>query len=174
MAHNASRRGVSNLGIPLMLLSFVLLGGFLYWLNITAEPTQPPVIEEDDPTETTSGATTVDPNALNQTPEQYVGQRIRLEGVEFASPVGTRAFFVNLTPQAPFLVAMDTVLVARGMAMPSGTVTVAGVVHAMTDSIINQWVSEGAVTEADRPVVEFATHFMLADQIDQAAAAGGN
>jgi len=41
MATLGSRRGFADkLSLPLMVLSFVILGGFLYWLNITAEPTE--------------------------------------------------------------------------------------------------------------------------------------
>jgi hypothetical protein len=172
MAHSASRRGVSGLAIPLMLLSFILLGGFLYWLRVTAEPTQPPMIEEGEVDTSSAGATDVAPTALNAATGQYVGQRVRLAGVEVASPVGAHAFFVNLTPQVPFLVKMDSSLVARGMAQPTGRVTVVGAVHAMTDSIIDLWTREGAVTAGDRPVVEFATYFIEAESITPAAGGG--
>lgn len=173
MAHSASRRGVTNLGIPLMLLSFLLLGGFLYWLNVTAEPTQAIIVEDDTtPEMDTSGATAVEAGALAVSPGQWVGQRIRLADVDVASPVGTQAFFVSLTQQAPFLVKMDSSLVARGMGLPTGQVTVIGTLLAMTDSIIDNWTETGAVTPADRPVVEFATHFILAEQIRTASGSG--
>ena len=33
MADNASRRGATNLGTPLMILAFATIAGFMYWLN---------------------------------------------------------------------------------------------------------------------------------------------
>jgi hypothetical protein len=156
-----------------MLVSFLLLGGFLYWLNITAEPTQGPVITEETDEPDAADGTTVDGATLLAMPEQYLGQRVRVQNVEVASPVGSQAFFVNLRPQSPFLVVMDSALVAQGTQLPTGTVTLAGTVHAMTDSIIDAWTEAGVVTPADRPVVEFAIHYLLAGRITPAAGAQG-
>lgn len=166
MSHIGSRRGASNLTIPLMLLSLVLLGGFLYWLNVTAEPTQPPVIEEDTEEEDGPAGTAVQPGVLAVSPQDYLGQTIRVEDVDVPQAVGSRAFFVSLTEQVPFLVRMDSTLLARGMQVPAGqTVTVVGTVHAMTDSIVSAWEADGSVSAGDRPLVEFATHFLLAQQV---------
>ena len=33
MADISSRRGASNMGVPLMILTFILIGGFMYWLS---------------------------------------------------------------------------------------------------------------------------------------------
>lgn len=169
MAHSTARRGVSSLGIPLMLLSFVLIGGFLYWLSASSEPTEPPEIVEDTTEADAGSGTAVEPGQFAMAPGEYVGQVVRLADVEATSQVGDEAFFVNLTPQQPFLVRLDSTLVARGMAIPSGQVTVTGMVHEMTDSIVGSWVADGVVNESDRPVVEFATHFILAERIDASA-----
>jgi hypothetical protein len=152
-----------------MLLSFLLLGGFLYWLNVKAEPTQPPVVEEGEGEGPALGGTAVEPGALAVTPQQYEGQTVRVENVNVSSPVGPRAFFVDLTPQHPFLVRMDSALVARGMAMPSGRVSLVGTIHVMTDSIIDAWEADTSIRQADRPVVEFASHFLVAQEIRSAA-----
>ncbi len=41
MANFGSRRGFADkLSLPLMILAFLVVIGFLYWLNVTAEPTQ--------------------------------------------------------------------------------------------------------------------------------------
>ena len=40
MATLGSRRGFADkLSLPLMIVSFLILGGFLYWLSVTAQPT---------------------------------------------------------------------------------------------------------------------------------------
>jgi hypothetical protein len=152
-----------------MLLSFLLLGGFLYWLNETAEPTQPPEVEEGEEAGAALGGTSVDPGALAVSPEQYEGQTVRVEGVNVSAAVGSRAFFVDLTPQHPFLVRMDSALIARGMSMPTGRVSMTGTIHVMTDSIIDAWEADTSIRPADRPVVEFASHFLLAQQVRTAA-----
>jgi hypothetical protein len=158
-----------------MLLSFVLLGGFLYWLSATAEPTQPPVMVEEDDEDGGMTGTTVQPGMLAATPQDYEGQTVRVADVAVPQAVGPRAFFVELTSQSPFLVRMDSSLVARGMEVPSGqTVTVIGTVHAMNDSIATAWESAGDITAGERPLVDFATHFILAQQVRARPAAGGN
>ena len=35
-----SRAGSANLGTPLMITSFVVVAGFLFWLSVTAKPTE--------------------------------------------------------------------------------------------------------------------------------------
>jgi hypothetical protein len=148
-----------------MIASFVLMGGFLWWLSSRSEPTPPlEIVEDTTEFEGTAGAG-VEPGALAMTPDEYVGQVVELSDVEATSPVGAEAFFVNLTPQRPFLVRLDSALVARGMAPPNGQVAVTGTVHVMTDSIVSDWVTSGVVSEGDRPVVEFATHFILAENV---------
>lgn len=172
MALNGSRRGAASLAIPLMLLAFVLTGAFLFWLNATAEPTAPPVMdEESDDSADVTGATVLDPGQLAVGTDQYVGQRVRLEGVNVEGQVGPAAFFIS-TPQNPFLVRMDSALIADGMTVDvGGSATVVGTVLARTDSVVVAWQEDGSISDNELPLVEFATHFILADQIRMAMAA---
>lgn len=172
MAYFGSRRGAVNLGLPLMLATFLLLGGFMYWLYVTAEPTQPAMEEVD---ESGSGddymGTTVAAEELKTGADAYVGQVIRLQGLEISSTMGAQAFFLDLPasealPATPFLVRMipglaDSVRVGMGE-----TATVIGTVMLMTDSIVADWVDTGGIRENDRILVEFATHFIEADQVE--------
>ena len=58
MVSFGSRRGFADrLSLPLMVVAFLAVGGFLYWLNITAQPTEVAVAEE--PGETASGASAI-------------------------------------------------------------------------------------------------------------------
>jgi len=153
------------MAIPLMVVSFILFGGLLWWLYQTAEPTQPPVVDESGETSSLEGGTEVDPGALAVGPGQFEGQLVRLSNVTVASAVGAQAFFVDL-PQTPFLIRMDTALVARGMTVVAGEqVDLVGMLMSMTDSIVSDWFVSGAITDADRPLVEFASHFIEAQQV---------
>jgi hypothetical protein len=154
-----------------MLVTFVLMGGFLYWLYVNAAPTpSAEIVEEEEAPEVELGpsATVVDPSALETGTAQFEGQMIELPSVNVASPVGSEAFFVDL-PRTPFLVKLGPELVAEGAPVPAGLVTVRGTVRAMNDSIIDAWSAGGAITEGDRPIVEFATHFIEATQVETAA-----
>ena len=37
MPDNASRRGAADLGMPLMIVAFLVIGGFMWWLSGQAE-----------------------------------------------------------------------------------------------------------------------------------------
>lgn len=161
-----SRRGASNLGIPLMIAAFALMGGFLYWLSATAEPTPPPVME-GDAAEVDEGpvANRVQPSALERAAADYVGQMVRVENVPFARGLGDVTFFVQLPQGSPFLVRMTPDMIAAGEPLPSGHITVVGRIRNMTDSIMNDWLDTGTVPEADRPLVDFATQYMALEAI---------
>ncbi|MEQ9568864.1 MAG: hypothetical protein RLN75_01635 [Longimicrobiales bacterium] len=159
------RRGSTNMTVPLMIGAFVLLAGFLYWLSITAEPTAPPEIVEEDPEEEMMEAQTVDPSALESGAAGYVGLTVRLDDVNVAQAIGDNAFFVDL-PRTPFLVHMSPDLSAVESAPPAGRpATVVGEVREMNDSTINAWAEGQEFTENDRPLIEFATHYIEAFQI---------
>ena len=168
-----ARRGASS-SLPLMLVTFVLVGGFLFWLYTNSEPTSgPEVVEESAAVPAGPEATDADVTTLESAPQQYEGTVIRVRGVNVASPVGSQAFFVDL-PRTPFLVKMGPELVAQGVAVPSGTVDVVGTLMAMNDSIISAWTADGSISEGDRPIVEFATHFIEAVAVEAGSASGEN
>lgn len=171
------RRGATNMTIPLMLGAFVLLAGFLYWLSITAEPTAPPEIVEEAPEEEMMEAQTIDPASLETGASGYVGLTVRLDDVNVAQIIGQNAFFIDL-PRTPFLVHMAPELSAVESPPPAGrAATVIGEVREMNDSTINAWADAQEFTANDRPLVEFATHYIEALQIRSeagpAAPAGG-
>lgn len=175
MAYIGSRRGSANLGFPLMVVTFLLLGGFMYWLYITAEPTEPAVVEEVDEAPDDFAGTTVAAEDLKVGAEAYEGQVVRLAGVAISSTMGAQAFFVDLPasenlPATPFLVRA---LPEAGARLTMGsTATVSGTLMAVTDSIVADWVGAGIISENDRLLVEFATHFIEANQVQTREAAG--
>ena len=53
MGDTASRRGAANLGMPLMIVAFLAILGFLYWLNLQANAEAASrAVQEDVPEET--------------------------------------------------------------------------------------------------------------------------
>ena len=160
-----SRRGASNLGVPLMIVSFVLMGGLMYWLSITAEPTEIVVVEEE-PVEVFLGSL-IDGTIL-EAPDivGYEGLEVRVIDLPFAQEVGTAQFFVSLPKGSPFLIRMGDELRADSMmTMPSGVLTITGMLYPLTDSIRDVWEAEGTVDGASRPLVDFAAHFIDATDI---------
>lgn len=184
MLNFGSRRGAANLGVPLMALTFLLLAGFLYWLSATAEPTAPPVMEEeaDEPVEVADAGTgtEVDPEALKTGASAFEGQTVRLAEVMVSQSLGDVTFFVDLPesdalPPQPFLVRLNPDLVAAGQSVPlNQRVTVVGPLMAMQDSIVQAWLGDGSISPNDQLLVEFATHFIEAEAIQTAGGGGGS
>lgn len=164
---DGSRAGAANLTPLLMVASFAAMIGFLVWLGSTSEGTEAVMMDEETvelpDTSAEAGAVEASLDQLIQQPDQLEGQVIKITEIEIASRLGPEAFFLDL-PQSPFLVKMDSAMVARGQSVPPPevNVTVTGTVHAMNDSIVSAWAEAGAITEGNRPLVEFATHWLEA------------
>lgn len=166
----ADRRGAANLGIPLMLGTLVLLGGFLYWLATTAEPTPPPVVEEEEPEETGPVATPLNVDSVSINGVGLYGQLVRIENVNFGQELGANAFLVN--SMQPFVGVLGEDLVAAGEAMPSGTFTLVGTLMQRTDSVLAAWLESGTVTSANEMFADFASEYVVIDEIVPAGEGG--
>lgn len=159
MSDLGSRRGgVEKFGLPLMVTTFVLIAGFLYWLNVSARPTEVEVAESG---ETETGVTTVTLEAFMMDPGQYDGQEIRITETRVASPLGSQAFWAG-PDDNPFLVKLAPGLLEQGVTVePGTTVIVIGTVSMMSDSVLISWSDAGAFqNEGDRIVAEFAERFV--------------
>ena len=179
MAEKASRRGAVDLGVILMVLSFAVIGYFLFWLNgqaaieraATAVVEDTTDIEPDDPA--TAGATSIVAADVMTGAGAFEGQLVRMEPTEVASAIGRAGFWLDL-PSGPFLVAYSPELLADSVtAAPGSTVTVVGTVVAMSDSVAASWFEAGRIGEGDQLAASFATHFIEAQRI-QVATGGGN
>lgn len=160
MATLKSRAGAAKLGAPLMVLSFLLVVGFMYWLSVTAEPTEV-VVEVPDATL----ENVVSFNAFSAGPAEYVGEVVSLEDVSINSLLGYHSFWTNLTDAnaTAYLLHLTDSLVADTLVSVSGgmVVTVTGTVTAMNDSILDAWDAAGAFrVEVDRALAEFAENFI--------------
>lgn len=178
MVDHASRRGAANLGMPLMVVSFIVMGGFLYWLNLQAkaENAADAMVEETEAGagEYVGAATTIAGEDIQLDPSPYEGQEVRLAGLAVASPLGTQGFWLELPNKNPFLISMSEAVKAEGLnAVPGQTAEVVGTIYAMSDSVLTAWTSSGAVGEGDRLAAEFATHYLEATHVRFEAAGGG-
>ena len=113
MATLGSRRGFADkLSLPLMILAFLVLGGFLYWLNITAQPTEVAIVEEtDEGGPSASAILSMDDFLAN--PEGQVDAVVEVTGARVASRLGTQAFWIG-ADDAPYLVKMGPAVVEAG------------------------------------------------------------
>lgn len=145
-----------------MLLTFAVVGGFLYWLNMQAAETEVAVVEGAADVEDFSSAPIVDAGVFGSDPMAHAGGVIRIDDLLVQSAVGSQAFFVEMPNHAgPYLIRMGVRVVADSVAVPGGSqVSVIGSVHVMSDSVADDWVASGGITEADRILATFAESFL--------------
>lgn len=167
MPKNDSRRGATNLGTPLMIVAFVVIGGFMYWLSeqAAAERAQR-AIEEEPVEDTTPSVRVVAPGDIQMDASPFMGEEIRINATNVASLLGQQGFWLETPSGSPFLISKGPEVMASGVTITPGTpVTVVGTVHEMNDSTLTAWTEAGTIAEGDRIVAEFATHFIEATNV---------
>lgn len=181
MGDTASRRGAANLGMPLMIVAFLAMIGFLYWLNIQArehEAERQAEIQEQlaaDSAENDLGAITISASSIQMDASPYQGQVVKLENVPVASALGQQGFWLEMPNKNPFLVSMSEAVKAEGVSVNAGeNATVVGTVREMSDSVLNAWSTAGSIGEGDRLAAEFATHYIDAARVTVSAGSPGS
>lgn len=172
---STERRSSSGQGTWIwMLASLLAIGGFMYWLGASAQPSGPQVVEEDVGTDSGIAAATVALDDLVNELTTYVGTDVRLEGISVASRLGSQAFWTTTSKGMPFLIKLAPALVADEVSVEgAASVTVAGRVLMMSDSVLSAWEEEGAIAnESHRMEAEFATGFIEAVEVEAVPAAG--
>ncbi len=157
----ASSKG-SGRSLPLMVLAFVVIGGFLYYLNRASQEQVVEVVEAAEEAPAGTGtATPVEWATFAAAPESYMGQRVRISGLEVVSRVGGSAFWVEAPGDTYYLVRMLPAVAESGVQVqPGAVVTVEGSPHAMGDSVLTAWEQQGVITSGQRAEAEFATSFL--------------
>lgn len=179
MSDNASRRGAVDMGMPLMIAAFLVIGGFMYWLNGQAaaeRQAQAEAAAAMAAAEEANRAATVETVAIGDIevdPAPYVGTRLRSEGA-VASMLGTQGFWLATPSGNPFLVSWSEELLAEGATVSMGdTIAVEGTVTEMQELTLVEWSTAETISETDRIVAEFATHYIAADRVDVLTGQGG-
>ena len=169
---NASRRGAVDMGMPLMILAFIVIGGFMYWLSGQAAAERASRVVEEVPEEESGmvagegDVTLGEMTAVGVDPEAFVGETIRGIGYEVASAFGTAGFWVNTPSGNPFLVTYTEELKATGITVAQGDyVDVVGELLRMEISYLDEWLAQGEINDNDKIIGEFATHFVAADEV---------
>ena len=169
MVSFGSRKGeAGSLSIYLMVVAFLLVGGFFAWLSVKAAPVEVAVVEEG-PIENLATVVAID--VFGTDPLAQAGTLIRLNRLGVGSLVGAEAFFVAVPNQAnPYLVKMLPEVVANGGVLESNaTVSLTGMVHTMSDSVADAWVASGGIGENDRILADFAQSFFEASEVEVTA-----
>lgn len=157
-------RAKGGFNIIAMVVAFGTIGGFLYWLSITAIPTEVAVAEED------VTAQAVSLGLFARSPSIYEGDLVAVDGVEVQSVAGAQLFFVAFPDESAYPVRVDASLGAAGASLsPMDTGRVTGTVYALTDSVLDAWADESAFPDdATREAAAASSTFILATELELA------
>jgi hypothetical protein len=157
-----------SLSIYLMVGAFLVAGGFFAWLSVRATPVEV-AVEEEAPVENL--ATVVGTDVFGTNPMAQAGMVIQLHRLGVETLIGTEAFFVGASGlSSGYLVKMISEVVASGGVLETGaTVSLTGMVHVRTDSVVDAWVASGGIGEGDRILAEFSESFFEASEVEVTA-----
>lgn len=155
-----------------MILSLVVVGGFLVWLGMASEPTAVPVVAEDEETAedvADRDVPLVEKDSLADNKAAYEGRIVRVEDIEATTELGPAIFWGELGDQAnqvPILVRLDSAA-AEGWELRTGTsYNVTGQVSRMTDSVAAEWGEQGEFRgEGEEMQATFTDYFIQASRI---------
>ena len=165
--------GPSWLAASVAALTVVL---FLAWLASRRQPESVAVVE---PTPNAPANGAADTGAMLVTPEELNnaarvtelrGQDVRLERAEVISAMGTQLFWLQLPGGTPYLVKLDSALVAAGTQAPAtGHFQIVGRVLEKSGAVLDRWQQSGVLTsDGDRQQAEYGTSYIEARRLQPA------
>jgi hypothetical protein len=172
-----SRRGAaSGTATLMMLVAFALIGGLMYWLNITAQSSSVAVAEEPENRGEAMTGVAISLDDLSAGPATYLDQEVQMRGVPIVSRLGNHQFWTQLTNESPFLVRVDPALFAQGLTIQAGAVAdLAGAVRSMSDSVLDAWEADGSFSnDVNRIEAEFAEHYLDVTQLEVVSESEGD
>lgn len=156
-----SRQGAAGSAMLLMVVAFVGIGGLMYWLNVQAAETQ--VLVEEEPEEQ-AGPAGMAFSEFASDPAAHMATDVSVRDVEVVSLMGEHQFWTQLNPNTPFLIRLAPDVVTGGLTFAAGDMLgVTGRVLSMSDSILDDWIAAGTLTEDQRFEAEFAESFFEAN-----------
>ena len=156
-------------------VSVLLIVALMAWLFMQEQSRADTTVAEGDTTEAATAAgpggaapaQTVNDTVFEQNVKNYVGQVVEITSVKFSSGLSPQTFWVELPTGQPFLVKLDSALVAAGTTPPSsGMLNIVGTVQAKDAALVSQWMQTGVPQNDDQKIqAEFGTTYMEARQI---------
>lgn len=151
----------SKLSFPLMIVAFLGVAVFVYWLSVTAQPTEIPVADEEE------SALELSMEVFQSRTTEIVGERVRLPHVEVASSMGLQAFWFQFQDGSIYLTRMGSELAESAFQVEEGDeVRITGIVREMSDEVLDGWVNRGVIPPDARDMAAFAQTFIEADDIE--------
>jgi HAMP domain-containing protein len=159
----------------LALLAVLAVAGLMAWLAVQSDRISTAAVVQEDAQATPAagtgaaagGAEATELGAVAATPETYVGRRVRVDGVDVAATLGPSAFWGDVPGANPFLVLFSPNLTQAPQLDAGQTYNIEGVVNAVTETELDNWVQSGAIRPGARDEASFATHYILVEQMNR-------
>lgn len=149
----------------LVILAVIAVAGLLWWLNRASadlEQQAAPVLADS----TEAAPVDLDAAGLATSPGESVGRTGWLRSVDVDQRLGRGALAVALDSTHMYPVLLSSDIISRGSEVyANDRVSVFGRVFTLNDSIRSEWVTQGAVDQANAEAIPRTSSFLLADSL---------
>jgi hypothetical protein len=156
-----------------MLLAVAAVLGLMAWLATRPDTTTQIVAEQTGAAPAGAdfgvGADAVELSTLGANPDAYVNQEIVVRGADVAAVLGPRAYWADVPGANPFLVVLGQSVENIDAPIAGQSYDLQGRVQPVTEQMVNDWVTAGVIAPGSRDEATFATHYLLANQAQNAA-----
>lgn len=174
MANDQAPRVGGGTNFLIVGVSVLMIVALMAWLFMQEQSRAEATVAEGDTAAVAEAgpagaapAQTVNDTVFEQNVKTYVGQVVEITKVKFSSGLSSQTFWVELPTGQPFLVKLDSALVASGATPPTGgTLHIVGTVQSKDPALVAQWMQSGVLQNDDQKIqAEFGTTYMEARQI---------
>ena len=164
MGDTRSTQGAaSTVSLVLAIVAFAGIGGFVYWLSITAKGEES-AVDLIEPEPDVRIITMAD---LIRGSEDLVGQEVQVQYIRVSEKLGDHLVWIG-PENSQFLVKKDSVVRAQAAEIQVGSrILVVGTMWAMSDSVEEAWEEIDVYGgEGDRTLISFESVFLEARRLE--------
>ncbi|UCC72437.1 MAG: hypothetical protein JSV86_19050 [Gemmatimonadota bacterium] len=148
---------------PWLAAALIVVAAFMYWLYAASSSVEWGVVAADSLPELPRIADTT----FVRNPEAFSGERILLSPVTVAERLGRATLTVDLPESPGYPLILDRPVVESEMTVAVGdSLSIAGSVYALTDSLLDVYVQRGFFEPENRERLAGQSTFFLVDSLD--------
>jgi len=168
------RKGAAPAGTILMLVAFAAMAGFIYWLSISAEPTDIQIQPAEEVEQRESELLRITTDSFAVDPSMFVGQRVRLINLQSTNLISGEIFTVGLDALGDYVIRMGEGPVSEGLVIfPGDNLHLNGTVRAMDQAEADSLVASGGIGEGQQEAVMINATYIVASEIELLDPEGG-
>lgn len=175
MANDKAPKAASGGATVLIVgVSVVMIAALMGWLYMQSSSRDVATVAEGDSAAAAPAAVAgpapsqvVTSAVFEPNVKSYIDQVVQLTDARYQAGLSRATFWIELPTGAPYLVKLDSALLAGGTALPAGGVLdIIGTVKQKDNALVGQWMASGVLENEDqRMQAEFGTTYLEARQI---------